>query len=444
MKKITFALVFVLSMFGGQLYAQGITFEHITFEEALVKAKKSDKLIFIDFYTEWCGPCKMLSKSVFPNQKVGELFNKEFINLKLDAEKEGLANARKYKVNAYPTLLFINGDGEMVYKKVGGIDVDKLLAMGQNVLQTANSDYSLLRLQELFPKKQNDEKFLNIYIDKMIQYGQNPTQGIEAWLKVQTEIKEDDVDMFEFMLKHQKYMLVDGKAEEILKTNYDEFFDIATRKEEVVLKKMFSRMVSNTKNAAYAQRNPDLMRAFITNWKELEGDGVDATTLTVYEMDYLRFAKDIDAYKAMAEAYMDSIMSAKSLEQIRQDDQAYYENYKENRYKPSLIGNAVLKSLEKGKEATEQMKAIEKTGFNYMKYCENKKDFKRLYAWIDYGEQLVPNDFNMDNLRATVLYKQGKTKKAIQYKEAALNKLPERDKSRGVLERQLNKMKSNQ
>ncbi|WP_430809676.1 MULTISPECIES: thioredoxin family protein [unclassified Carboxylicivirga] len=444
MKKIAIALLMCLSIIGADLYAQGINFEHITFEEALVKAKKENKLIFIDFYTVWCAPCKMLAKTVFPDSKVGELFNKEFINLKLDAEKEGREIAKNYKVDAYPTLLFVNGDGDMLYRKVGGINIDQFLAMGHDVIKTANSDYSLLSLQEMFPQKQNDEKFLRIYIDRMIEYGQNPADGIEAWLKIQTEIKENGVDMFEFMLKYVKYMQVDGKAEEILISNYDEFFDIATRQEEGVLKKMQSKMVNNTGTAAYAQKDPQLMRAFINNWKELHGEDANMEALTQYELDYLLFAKDIDAYKAMAEAYMDSIMSAKSLQQIRQEDKAYYEHYKANKYRPSLIANSILNNLEKGREARKQTKIIEKTGFSYLKYCESKKDFKRLHSWIDYGAQLVPGDYNMDNLRASVLNKQGKTKKAIQYKEQALNKLPERDKKRGVIERQLNELKSDQ
>ncbi|WP_439185550.1 thioredoxin family protein [Carboxylicivirga taeanensis] len=444
MKKITVALICVLSLLGGRVNAQGIAFKSLAFEDALAEAQKSDKLIFIDFYTDWCGPCKMLAKSVFPNQEVGQLFNREFINLKLNAEKEGRATAKKYKVNAYPTLLFINGDGEMISKGVGGKDVEGLITLAKSALEAKDSGLSIAELKEAFENKKNDEHFLKLYIDKMIQNRENPTEGIEAWLKVQTQIKEDDVDMFEFFLKHAKYMLVDGKAEEILKTNYDEFFDIATRREEVMLKKMFTRMVSNTKVAAYSKQNPELMRAFVTNWKELEGNNIDATVLKEFEMDCLMFSNDAEGYKKMAVSYIDSIMSAKSLERIKQEDQAFYEDYKTNTYKPSLLGNAVLKNLEKGREALAQTKAIEKTGFNYLKYCTSKKDFKRLHTWIDYGEKLVPDEYRMDNLRATVYNKQGKLKKAIHYKELAVNKLPENDKSRGVLQRQLDKMKNKQ
>ncbi len=53
------------------LGAQGIQFEHITFAEGLAKAKAENKLIFVDAFTTWCGPCKMLTSKTFPDSAVG-------------------------------------------------------------------------------------------------------------------------------------------------------------------------------------------------------------------------------------------------------------------------------------------------------------------------------------------------------------------------------------
>jgi thiol-disulfide isomerase/thioredoxin len=101
--------------------AQGIKFEHGTFAEALAKAKKENKLLFVDFYTSWCGPCKMMSKKIFPTPEVGEYFNDKFISLKIDAEKgEGPELAKKYEVKGFPTMIFFNGDGSENKRLVGG------------------------------------------------------------------------------------------------------------------------------------------------------------------------------------------------------------------------------------------------------------------------------------------------------------------------------------
>lgn len=449
MKNIVLALL-LFFLTGNLVMSQGVDFQHIKYEEALKEAGKQNKLIFIDFYTDWCGPCKALAKGAFLNKELGEYYNQNFINLKLNAEKEGRSAAKKYGVKAYPSLIFVDDKGNIVYKITGSRDVASLIQSGKEALNSVNSELSLENLKKQFSTKHNDEKFLKLYYQKMIEYGLSPVEGLEAWLKVQTEIKEADVDMMEFLLKHQKYLLVGGKAEQILQENYDEYWNIATREEERILKSFKFRLITNTQQYAYQTKSPEMMRLFITNWKQLpdkeslsEG-GVKYGNLTDYELEYLLLAKDFTAYKKLAEAYIDSLISAKSLEQIRLEDKAIYEDYKATKYAPSIMGNATLKKLEQGKEAGSQQQAILKTAYYYLSHCEKSKEYKRLLKWIDYGSQLIPDDFQMDNLRATVLYKQGKSKVAIKYKEAALAKLSEKDKHRSILQVQLEKMKRNE
>src|SRR5690606_34503620 len=118
MKKLLIAVFSLLAF--QQVFAQsGIEFKQ-SWKEALAIAAKEKKLIFMDAYTTWCGPCKKLSKEVFPNEMVGEFFNKNFVSLKMDMEKgEGIALAEKFEVNVYPTLLFLNAYGEIVHRTAG-------------------------------------------------------------------------------------------------------------------------------------------------------------------------------------------------------------------------------------------------------------------------------------------------------------------------------------
>jgi thiol:disulfide interchange protein len=110
-------------------FSPGIIFSDLSFCAALKEAKKKNKLIFVDAYTVWCGPCKMLSKNTFPNASVGTYFNDKFINLKIEIEKHpyGRTFQSKYGVSAYPTMLWIDGDGLVVKKIVGYHTPEQLL-----------------------------------------------------------------------------------------------------------------------------------------------------------------------------------------------------------------------------------------------------------------------------------------------------------------------------
>ena|SRR5690554_5192392 len=106
----------------------GIFFETLTFEEAIQKAKKEDKLIFLDAYAVWCGPCKLMDRTTFKSEKVGAVFNKNFINIKIDMEKgEGIDIARKYQVRAYPTMMLINKEGKVEKRILGAVQDTQLL-----------------------------------------------------------------------------------------------------------------------------------------------------------------------------------------------------------------------------------------------------------------------------------------------------------------------------
>lgn len=114
---------------------EGIKFVESNWALAKAEAKKQNKLIFLDAYTTWCGPCKMLKRNTFPDKAAGEFFNKNFINVALDMEKgDGLAVAATYQVNAYPTLIITDADGNLVTYTKGYIDAKQLIEFGKHGL----------------------------------------------------------------------------------------------------------------------------------------------------------------------------------------------------------------------------------------------------------------------------------------------------------------------
>jgi thioredoxin-related protein len=120
----------------GSTAAPGIAFFEGNWNEALEQAKKENKLIFLDVYATWCGPCKQLKANTFSNAEVGGLYNESFINVALDGEMgEGKRIASLYKVRGYPSLLFIDGHGNVITRAVGYHNPSQFIRLGKNVLE---------------------------------------------------------------------------------------------------------------------------------------------------------------------------------------------------------------------------------------------------------------------------------------------------------------------
>ena len=97
---------------------EGDVFKSISFDAARKLAAKEKKWVFIDFYTTWCMPCKMLDRSTFTDPWVQKWLKEHTVPLKIDAERE-VALAAKYKIQFYPTMTFLNPDGSE-FERISG------------------------------------------------------------------------------------------------------------------------------------------------------------------------------------------------------------------------------------------------------------------------------------------------------------------------------------
>ena len=198
-----------------QAGAQGIEFFEGTWKEALEESKKQGKPIFVDAYAKWCGPCKRMAATTFKNEEVGAYFNQYFINMKIDMEEgEGLTFRKKYPVSAFPTLFFIDEQGEILHKAVGGQDVKGLLQLGE--FASGKVDYSKDYAAE-YEKGERDPELVFNYVKALNKSGK-PSLGISnEYLRSQTDLTtefnlrfileaaiEADSRIFGLLSKHQK------------------------------------------------------------------------------------------------------------------------------------------------------------------------------------------------------------------------------------------------
>jgi len=114
---------------------RSISFNSDRWKALLAKAKKENKLIFLDAYTEWCRPCIMMAKNVFTLDKVADFYNEHFINVSMDMEKgEGPALNKKYGIQAYPAFLYIDGNGKVVHRDGGYQEAEPFIKAGETAL----------------------------------------------------------------------------------------------------------------------------------------------------------------------------------------------------------------------------------------------------------------------------------------------------------------------
>lgn len=145
MKKSLLLILILASVFQVRAQEGGISFEKGSWQEVRQKAIAEKKLIFADFYTEWCGPCLAMAEEVFPSMEVGNLYNAHFVNVKIDAEKgEGRELRDKYRVVSYPTFLFIDPvTGEIVHRSSSRQDQEIFLFTGTSALDPVLRSVSL-------------------------------------------------------------------------------------------------------------------------------------------------------------------------------------------------------------------------------------------------------------------------------------------------------------
>ncbi len=137
MNKILYLLI-ILSFSSYASDDKGIKFKEVSRSKILNEANKQNKLIFIDIYAAWCGPCKWMYENTFQDALVGEKFNKTFLNYKVDGDSfEGVSVGIICRVDSFPTYLYIAPDGKVIHRIEGTQSPEGLVQEANFVLSRA-------------------------------------------------------------------------------------------------------------------------------------------------------------------------------------------------------------------------------------------------------------------------------------------------------------------
>jgi thiol-disulfide isomerase/thioredoxin len=218
--KTILVLMFVLiSSLTAEAQNRSINFQHGNWKEIKEKAGAENKLIFVDAYTSWCGPCKWMAKNIFTNDTVADYYNQKFICAKLDMEEgEGLEFAQTYTVQAYPSLFFIDSKGLLVHRSVGAAPYAKDYIDLADIALSPEKSYS--SYVEKYKRGDRSAVFLIDYLEATSNAGLNTDEIAKEYFATQNEKELSGENNWNMMIRFQndvysrefKYLLANRKV----------------------------------------------------------------------------------------------------------------------------------------------------------------------------------------------------------------------------------------
>lgn len=225
---MAFALIFSLSIKAQESHIDFMS--QPKWKKVLKMAQKQNKPIFVDAYTTWCGPCKIMDRDVFTDKEVAHFFNENFISVKMDMEKgEGNQLKIDWDIKAFPTLLYFNPKGELVHTVVGAYEADEFLEyskmgidenlMAVNLQKRYDAGerggafmYSYLVSLRLGYLKELEAKVSTTYLETLPK---DALLSLENWKIVKYFMKDPSTKEFQYVVSNMEKLKKVVDAEEV-------------------------------------------------------------------------------------------------------------------------------------------------------------------------------------------------------------------------------------
>lgn len=230
-------------------------FRPLTLDQAVEQAKKENKLVFVDFYTDWCGPCRVMANTVFPQKKVGDYFNARFVCIKLNAEKEGKEDAATYQVKAYPTFLVLDTDKKVKLDIKGSMTADNFISKIESEL---NPELSPEAMKKRYDAGERTPELVNAYAFHFMEEGKEEEgfRIVNAYFDSLTDAQRLAPENF-FLFSRYTIRLDDPKAD-FLVAHRSEFDPaVRARAEEHAQKLYHAGLVSYLSGFQFAEGKYD-------------------------------------------------------------------------------------------------------------------------------------------------------------------------------------------
>lgn len=299
--------------------ADGIQFFEGSWKALLQLAKEQNKPIFVDVYTDWCPPCKRMDKEVLPLPAVGAVYNKSFINYKLDAEKgEGIKLAKQYEVGAFPTYLYLTPEGVLLARVLDYQEPDTFIAYAQEAV-AKNREQVLTNLDKQFQAGNRDLNFLKTYIIQKKDLGLDNSLEFDAYLNAQAGTEREkpaNIDFISNNLNHAK-----GAAFDLLVKAYPSVDQARQQKLAPLLFNLSADAFRPALGEGRLQDIPILFKQMELVKQQLSPK--QQGHLCLFQLLYAQKAKDAELAKKAGYAYVANTMNI-STDSIQAEDKRRY------------------------------------------------------------------------------------------------------------------------
>ena len=456
MKTLSHKLVLCVALLAGSLVAHaiapraddqlGITFFKGSWKDVLAEAKKQNKPVFVDIYTTWCGPCKLMAKQAFPDPKVGEKFNANFISYQIDAEKgEGIDVAKKYAVNAYPTSLYVSASGDLIHRAIGYGGIKGMMDEADKAIDAAKDPNPLSVMDKQYESGKREPDFLASYLQKRAKVGMPNGEALEAYLKMVPEDQwsaDKNMDVitgnlttanskgFDFLVNKLPSIKMTSAGRNAMmgmqKATQNDFKQAVEQKDESQLDQVI-------------RRNEQMAGLFRPQTDEMKQQAANG-----YRMRFYQATKNTDKYRPLAQAEATKLMTTPMDSVKAKDGKAYKQFQMQTANAPDSVKNS-----DNFKKYTEQMKTAE-TGQMAMKlnnlawtYYQTMTDSKDLNQALTWSAKALEYDRKAGYLDtyAHLLSKLGRKDEAIKMQQEAIAKTKAAGEDSAELEKGLAEMK---
>jgi thioredoxin-related protein len=440
MKKLILSLICLsyITCFGQEKI--GINFKtDRKWTEVLAEAKAEHKLVFVDMYTEWCGPCKVMDTEVFPLTNVGEIYNTSFISYKFDAEKgEEPAIKKKYVVASYPNYLFIDGDGTLIYRSGGSMTPAEFIKVATNALQEAKQEQTIVQMEFMYPSHKAEKAFMYKYLSRLTTLRLPTTELLDNYIAMLTANEQAEPKNIQLIVDNGTFLnpkLQLGIALNVLKRNAAVYSELKAK-----------GMAENSESIASIENNAmqvSLRKAIATKdlklfskVQSLEKDAsVDPfNNKQTLAMEYYYDTMNFQKYKHATNYYVRNVLLQIPSDTLDKWDKHTYDEEKaiiEKQNNPKYNNEAYINTY-KHTQTIQLSNRLSKVCEKILTVPLTKTDIQEVKRWAGKAVQIAKSDSDYyknvypfyRRTYAMVLYKSNEKQAAIKEMQNIIDSLP--------------------